>query len=243
MIPHSNYIIEPIGHIDSGSFGVVEKVRVRNTQNIICGEYARKILINQHEDPDLQTRFIREVRLQDKCLHKNVAQIFICSLDTNPAWFVMELAESSLYTEMVEGNLNKKEKIKIVLMIAEGIAWIHSKGYLHRDIKPKNILKFPDGKYKISDFGIARYMDPSEASRILTQADQFPRTPQYFDHNVVINGYSRQSDIFSLGIIIEELNIEGFDDIITRSTDRKLSKRYISTEQLIADVKKIGEVL
>ncbi|MBN3113295.1 protein kinase family protein [Pectobacterium brasiliense] len=243
MISHSNYIIEPMNHIGTGSFGVVEKVRVKNTQNVICGEYARKILINQHEDPDLISRFIREVKLQDLCLHKNVAQIFICNLNTTPPWFIMELAESNLDNEIKSGKLSRKEKINIVLMIAEGIAWIHSKGYLHRDIKPQNILKFSNETYKISDFGIARHMDPSEASKILTLAGHFPRTPKYFDHNVVIDGYSRQSDIFSLGIIIEELNIDGFDDIVARSTDRKLQKRYVSAEQLIRDIKRIGEVI
>ncbi len=243
MITHGGFLIEPLGHLGAGSFGSVEKVILRTVNNDICGEYARKTLINQHEDPDLLTRFIREVKAQDKCLHRNVAQIFICSLDSTPAWFVMELAESSLDAEIKSGNLTQAEKIKIILMIAEGISWIHIKGYLHRDIKPQNILKSHDGIYKISDFGIARHMDPEEASRILTQVGQYPRTPRYFDHNVVLNGYSRQSDLFSLGIIIEELDIAGFDDIIAKCTDRKLQKRYVNAEQLIADIKRISGVV
>ncbi|CNI09844.1 Serine/threonine-protein kinase PrkC [Yersinia frederiksenii] len=242
MISHGNYIIEPLNHLGAGSFGRVEKVTVRPVSGPICGEFARKILIDQHEDPDLLARFKREVKSQDTCLHKYVAQIFICNLYTTPAWFVMELAESSLDAEIKAGTLNRNEKINIILMISEGIAWIHSKEFLHRDIKPQNILKFPNNVYKISDFGLARHMDPEEASRILTQVGHFPRTPRYFDHNVVLNGYSRQSDIYSLGIIIEELNIDGFDDIIAKCTDRKLQKRYVNAEQLIADIKRISGV-
>ncbi|MEG3135548.1 protein kinase [Rouxiella sp. T17] len=243
MIPHGNYFIEPICQIGNGSFGNVEKVTLNTLNKKSCGEFARKILMNQHEDPDLLTRFRREVLYQDQCLHKNVAQIFICSFSTTPAWFVMELANSSLDTEMSGGTLSRDDKVKIVLMIAEGIAWIHSKGFLHRDIKPQNILKFPDNTYKISDFGIARHMDPEEASRILTQVGHFPRTPKYFDHSVVLYGYSRQSDLFSLGIIIEELNIDGFDDIITKCTDRKLQNRYVNAEQLIVDLKSVSGVV
>lgn len=242
MISHGGFIIEPLNSLGAGSFGTVEKVILRNSRNGICGEFARKILINQHEDPDLLTRFIREVKAQDKCLHKYVAQIFICSLTTTPAWFVMELAESSLDAEISANTLTQEEKINIILMIAEGIAWIHHKGFYHRDIKPQNILKFPDNIYKISDFGIARHMDPDEASRILTQVGHFPRTPRYFDHSVVLNGYSRQSDLYSLGVIIEELNIDGFDDIIAKCTDRKLVKRYVNAEQLIGDIKRISGV-
>ena len=236
MILHGSYKINPLGHLGSGSFGDVEKIEVFNIQDVFCDHYARKKLANKHDDPDLLARFKREVRAQDQCLHKYIAQIFIASLDTQPAWFVMELADKSLDEEIEEKSLSQAEKIRAVLMLSHGVSWIHHKGFLHRDIKPQNILKFPGNIYKISDFGLARHMDPSQASKILTQVGQFPRTPKYFDHNVVLNGYSPQSDIYSIGIIIEELNISGFDDIITKCTDRKLQKRYINTEQLIADI-------
>lgn len=241
MILHGSYKIEAVGFLGEGSFGNVEKVRVLNTQDVECGFYARKILMDQQEDPDLLARFIREVKYQDECLHKNVVQIFICSMQTNPAWFVMELAETTLHHEIEAETLtDRNKKIDIILMIAKGLAHIHSKGYYHRDIKPLNVLKFSDGTYKISDFGIARHMDPSNASRILTQVGAFPRTPKYFDaHSVVLHGYSKQSDIFSVGIIIEELNIDGFDDVIDKCTDRRLGKRYLNVEQLIADIETI----
>ncbi|PXW18623.1 protein kinase domain-containing protein [Pantoea sp. JKS000250] len=242
MITHGSYKIESIEHIGDGSFGDVEKVKLTNINDSLCGYYARKILSNQHQDPSLLARFRREVKAQDRCLHKYVAQIFIASLDTTPAWFVMELAEKSLQDEIDDKSLTKADKIKAILMLSHGVNWIHSKGYLHRDIKPQNILKFKDGSYKISDFGIARHMDPAEASKILTQVGHFPRTPKYFDHNVVLNGYSNQSDIFSIGIIIEELNIDGFDDIVSKCTDRRLQKRYLNTSQLIADIVKIGGI-
>lgn len=242
LIIHGSYKIEPMNHVGEGSFGNVERIRLTNSQDHFCGFYARKILTNQHEDPDLLTRFTREVKAQDECLHKNVAQIFIANLETDPAWFVMELAEKSLQQEIDDKSLNQRDKIDAILMLSHGVNWIHHKGYLHRDIKPHNVLKSYDGTYKISDFGIARHMDPAQASKILTQVGHFPRTPKYFDHSVVLHGYSPQSDIYSIGIIIEELNIDGFDDIISKCTDRKLQKRYINTSQLITDIIKIGGV-
>ena len=228
MIPHSSYFIEPHNGLGKGSFGNVEKVTIRNSNKEDCGDYARKILVNHHADPLLEARFRREVMSQDACLHTNVVRIILCNLTSPPLWYVMELGECTLEDEIKSGLLQQYDKIKIAQMITRGVAHIHLKGFLH----------CPSGIYKISDFGLARHMDPDEASQILTQVGHFPRTPRYFDHNVVLNGYSPQSDIFSIGIVLEELNIAGFDDIIARCTDRKLHKRYLNAEQLLNDINK-----
>ncbi|AGN88231.1 protein kinase [Enterobacter sp. R4-368] len=238
MIPHGSYFIEPHNGLGEGSFGNVEKVTIRNLKKEDCGDFARKILVNHHADPLLEARFRREVMSQDACLHTNVVRIVLCNLISQPLWYVMELGECTLDDEIKTGALQQTDKIKIAQMITRGVAHIHSKGFLHRDIKPQNILKCPDGIYKISDFGLARHMDPDEASQILTQVGHFPRTPRYFDHNVVINGYSNQSDIFSIGIVLEELNIAGFDDIVAKCTDRRLQRRYLNAEQLLNDINK-----
>ncbi|AZI88019.1 protein kinase family protein [Kosakonia sp. CCTCC M2018092] len=238
MIPHCSYFIDPGKELGEGSFGDVDRVKIRNSKKEDCGDFARKILKNHHGDPLLEARFRREVISQDACLNINVVQIFMCNLISPPLWYVMELGECSLQDEIKAGTLQQDEKIKIAQMIAKGVAHIHKKGFLHRDIKPQNILKCASGMYKISDFGLARHMDPDEASQILTQIGHFPRTPRYFDHNVVLEGYSKQSDIFSIGIVLEELNIAGFDDIITKCTDRRLPKRYLNADQLLNDIHK-----
>jgi len=152
----------------------------------------------------------------------------------------MELAVCSLEKDIQRGNLTHVEKVNICLMIAKGVAYIHSKGLLHRDLKPANILRCPDGNYKISDFGIAKYMDPVDGHTALTQAGNFPRTPLYFDNNVYIAGYSPQSDLYSVGIIINQLNIKGFHPIVTKCTDATLQHRYLNANELINDIETLG---
>lgn len=122
----------PLG---SGTYGLVEKVYLKNGHGGQCNEYgyARKTLINTEGDTDLVQRFIREVSAQDDCLHKYIVQIFICDLHANPPWFIMELAESSLEKEISNGTLTTQNKIDIIKMILKGLAFIHSKGFLHRD--------------------------------------------------------------------------------------------------------------
>ncbi|WP_405424133.1 protein kinase domain-containing protein [Pantoea stewartii] len=241
-MPLENYVIENGPSLGSGSFGEVTKVLVKNINGVECGYFAKKELVNEFEDPELYARFRREVKSQDICRSTYVAQIFFCNLIQPPLWYVMELACASLKDDIESGLLTREQKIKISLMIALGVAHIHSKGLLHRDLKPANILRFPDGSYKISDFGIAKYMDP-EGLTALTQAGDFPRTPLYFDNNVYLSGYSRQSDLYSVGIIISHLGIDGFHPIVTRCTDVTLQRRYFSAEELIFDIKALGGIV
>lgn len=221
----------PIG---SGTYGLVEKVYLKSGHGVLCNEngYARKTLINTNNDPDLVKRFIREVNAQDECLHKYVVQIFICDLKSNPPWFIMELAESSLEKEISKGELATQNKIDIIKMILKGLAFIHSKGFLHRDIKPQNILKFPDGIYKLTDFGLAKNINPTR-TQFATKVGVFLGTPKYFDYEIFVNGYSNQSDIYSIGVLLEDLYFDGLDDIIARCKHRRLNKRYINVEQVL----------
>ncbi|HHV2515624.1 TPA: protein kinase domain-containing protein [Escherichia coli] len=172
MEERGNYLIEPLEVIGSGGFGLVEKIRLYNSQRKICGLYARKILRPDATDPELFTRFEREVRYQTECLHTNIVQIFICHLQNAQPWFVMELAETNLEEEIKSGTLTKAEKISIVKMVLNAVGWIHKKGYLHRDIKPLNVLKFKDGIYKLSDFGLAKNVSPDANTQLLTQIGQ-----------------------------------------------------------------------
>lgn len=110
MEERGNYLIEPLEVIGSGGFGLVEKIRLYNSQRKICGLYARKILRPDATDPELFTRFEREVRYQTECLHTNIVQIFICHLQNAQPWFVMELSETNLEEEIKSGTLTKAEK-------------------------------------------------------------------------------------------------------------------------------------
>ncbi|WP_370420619.1 protein kinase [Pantoea vagans] len=230
-----NYTVEaeqpPLG---SGTYGLVEKVQLRNGHGGLCNEfgYARKTLINADNDPDLVERFRREVKAQDDCLHKHVAQIFLCNLRSSPPWFVMELAECSLEEEISKGVLSTTEKIDIIKMVLKGLSFIHSKGFLHRDIKPHNILKFPGSIYKLTDFGLAKNTNPTR-TQFATKVGVFLGTPKYFDYEIFVNGYSNQSDIYSIGVLLEDLYFDGIDDIILRCKHRRLNKRYINVEQVM----------
>ncbi|EKN5928651.1 serine/threonine protein kinase [Yersinia enterocolitica] len=238
MEERGNYLIEPVNEIGSGGYGIVEEINLYNTDHDLCGRYARKFLIPDTSDPDLYDRFKREVVCQCKCVHKSIVQIFICNLGVPKPWFVMELAQSNLDDEIKNGTLTDREKINILKMVLDGLSFIHNKGYLHRDIKPMNILKFSSGEYKLSDFGLAKSLNPTR-TQFATKIGVFLGSPKYFDYEVMVNGYSKQSDIYSVGVLMEDLYVDGLDDIISKCKHRQLNKRYLNIEQIINAVNEL----
>lgn len=238
MVRFRSYIITPEKQIGSGGYGIVERVNISNTSGFDAGPYARKSLIPDPSDPDLHERFKREVFCQTKCIHKNIIQIFMFDLKSANPWFVMELAECSLDSEISAKSLSQEDKIKIIKMVLDGLSFIHSKGYVHRDIKPMNILKFKSGIYKLSDFGLAKSISPTQ-TQFATKVGVFLGTPKYFDYGVMLHGYSFQSDIYSIGVLMEDLDIEEYDDIINKCKHRQLQKRFLSVEQVLQAISEL----
>ncbi|BCL48877.1 serine/threonine-protein kinase [Citrobacter koseri] len=247
MEPRGNYLIRPIRELGHGTFGRVEMVEVFNTRGHYSGRYARKVLsVNPaligelFSLDDWKRRFEREVRYQAACSHDNVVPVCIHHLTIENPWFVMGLAESDLRSEMVQGQLSDINKLIILRMVFKGVEYIHSRGYLHRDLKPENILRYSDGCYKISDFGLVRNINSEAQSAFLSNILQDRAigigTPEYMSPEAQRGTYTEKSDIYALGVIINELNvshIHGIGALIDRSTAYVPNARYESVKQMI----------
>ncbi len=247
MEEFGNYLIEPLEEIGSGTFGYVEKVNVYNKSRTNKVTFARKYFRpnytpSESELSELQERFKREVIYQADCFHNNIAPICMYNLNTDKPWFIMELAESNLETilasdDCLEGDkkLSESDKLSILKMVLDGVAYLHQKNFLHRDIKPLNILKFPDGTFKISDFGLIKNLNSQ--SNPITQIGQQMGTNKYMAPEIENGIYSIQSDIYALGVLMEELELsEKYDDIIGKCTQRKPKNRYQSVLEIIEQI-------
>lgn len=164
------------------------------------------------------------------------------SLGEQP-WFIMELAEESLADTLEKNSyldssqrLSYSDKLNILKMVLSGLNYLHKKGFLHRDIKPENILKYPNGEYKLSDFGLIKNLN--SASTALTQIGQKMGTSQYMSPEILSGGdYSIQSDIFAIGVVMEELQLDSkYDKIMQKCTARKPKDRYMSVQEIINDI-------
>jgi len=161
-----------------GGFGVVEEVQASSGDR-----FARKTLvIPQNLDPDqVRARFEREVKYQSAINHSHVVAILDQDLTATPPWFIMYLADSSLFDEMnVDRTLGGNPGLAL-FQILTGLEEIHTLGYCHRDLKPHNVLKFTakDGSnfYALSDFGLMAVGE--EASSTLTPSGIGGGTPAY----------------------------------------------------------------
>jgi hypothetical protein len=119
-------------------------------------------------------------------------------------YLVMEYVEgSSLRKEIRKGKLEVKRAIEIAGRVCGAIEFAHSKGVIHRDVKPENILLRPDGGLKIADFGLAKLSTPEELT--LTQAAM--GTPHYMAPEQLDpkSGVDERADLFSLGVVFYEM--------------------------------------
>lgn len=249
MEEFGNYWIETIQTIGKGGFGRVDKVRIYNKSKTHYREYARKYfsprVTNSQEFDEYKERFKREVTYQAQCFDNNIVHICMYSLGEQP-WFIMELAEESLadtldknsYSETSK-RLNNLEKLNILKMVLSGLNYLHQKGFLHRDIKPENILKFPNGQYKLSDFGLIKNLNSH--STALTQIGQKMGTSQYMSPEILSGGdYSIQSDIFAIGVVMEELTLGAeYEPIVHKCTTRRPKDRYLSVQDIINDITRL----
>ena len=115
----------------------------------------------------------------------------------------MELLKGTELSErMTQGPIPLHEAVAIAEQVAEGLAFAHDNGVIHRDIKPGNITLLPRGRVKIMDFGIARL----KTSELKTQLGTRLGTPKYMSPEQSTGGtLDNRTDIFSLGIVLYEM--------------------------------------
>lgn len=249
---HGSYEFTVINDLGSGGFGKVFEVSLPRTDET----YALKIYDPEpqfdgllfrgetqcnHTDT-LFDRFKQEMRYQAECRHDNITKVYAFSLDTG--FFVMEKGDLDLSKLISEGSLTSEQKIGIVLDVLEGLKYLHEvKGLLHRDLKPKNILIFknsPTGMLcKISDFGLIKNVQSKNPHDVVTGIGIAMGTENYMAPEIRAAAiYSEQSDIFAMGMIMDEMQIEELDDIIRKCISTRPKDRYKSVSDVIAAIEK-----
>lgn len=239
-----NYKIKDGDNIGDGTFGFVNKIDLYNIDNHYCGAYAKKTFsisntkMLPYEDM-FKERFRREVIGLSECAHKYVAPVYIANLNAPQPYFIMGLAECDLAYVIKNENLNDEQKINILKMILEGMKHIHDKNFLHRDIKPQNILKFSNGIFKISDFGLLKNIDPNDDKEVLTQIGTKMGTGDYMAPEIKRDyEYTYQTDIYAIGQVMDDLKISDieFKPITDKARHFDKNQRYKKIDEIIHDL-------
>ena len=174
------------------------------TDHVIGRTVAIKILKDEYMgDPGFLERFRAEARHAALVNHEGIASVFDYGEENGSAFLVMELVPGEALSTILErdGALSADKTLDIVAQTASALQAAHAAGLVHRDIKPGNLLITPDGRVKITDFGIARIADQVP----LTATGQVMGTVQYLSPEQA-SGHpaSPATDTYSLGIVAYE---------------------------------------
>jgi serine/threonine protein kinase len=174
------------------------------TDLVIGRTVAIKILKDEYlGDPGFLERFRAEARHAALVNHEGIANVFDYGEEDGSAYLVMELVPGEALSAILERErvLPADRVLDIVAQTSMALQAAHAAGLVHRDIKPGNLLITPDGRVKITDFGIARIADQVP----LTATGQVMGTVQYLSPEQA-SGHpaSPTTDIYSLGIVAYE---------------------------------------
>ncbi len=190
---------EVISKVGAGGMSDVYKAK----DHILGREVAVKILKAEFsEDATFVAKFRTEAQSAASLEHPNIVNIYDVGSENGMYFIVMEYVEGITLKTYIEkkGQLNFKEAISIAIQVGRGIEAAHSKGIIHRDIKPQNIIISTEGKVKVTDFGIAR-----AASSNTIHADVMGSV-HYSSPEQARSGFvDGKSDIYSLGIVMYEM--------------------------------------
>ena len=268
MLTEGMYIAdryEIIGKIGAGGMSDVYKAK-----DLTLGRFvAIKVLKPEFsEDLNFVTKFRTEAQSAAGLEHPNIVNIYDVGSEKGMHYIVMEYVEGITLKTYIEkkGQLSFKEAVSIAIQVGRGIEAAHSKGIIHRDIKPQNIIISKEGKVKVTDFGIAR------AASSNTINSSVMGSVHYISPEQARGGYSdEKSDIYSFGITLYEMltgkvPFEGdttvsialqhiqdeivsprqyvpeipvsVEKIVLKCTQKRTERRYQNMTDLIADLKR-----
>ncbi|HNT75388.1 MAG TPA: protein kinase [Anaerolineae bacterium] len=160
------------------------------------------------EDEEFQARFRREAQAVATLRHPNVVQVYDFDTENDISYMVMELLEGDTLKTRLDDYRARGERmpwgemVRVILDVLEGLAYAHSEGMIHRDIKPGNILLTKRGQAVVGDFGIAHIIGGTR----YTVPNALMGTLQYMAPEQGLEGRSdARSDIYSLGIVLYEM--------------------------------------
>lgn len=218
-------------------------------------------------------RFINESKAVAMLSHPNIVNIFDVSVKDNLKYIVMEYIEGiTLKNYMTRrGTLSFRETVSYSEQILRALEHAHSKGIVHRDIKPQNIMLLKNGLIKVTDFGIAKLPN----SETLTMTDKTIGTVHYISPEQASGRETNQSsDLYSLGVLMYEMSTgrlpfnaespisvalmhvnkeperprsinpeipRGLEQIILTAMEKKTELRYQSASQMLKQITKLKE--
>ncbi|MBE7008159.1 MAG: Stk1 family PASTA domain-containing Ser/Thr kinase [Ruminococcaceae bacterium] len=190
-------LLEVIG---TGGMAMVYKAQDHRLNRSVAVKILKSDLA---EDADFRRRFRDESQAVAMLSHPNIVSVYDVSRGETE-YIVMELIDGITLKQYMErrGKLNWREALHFITQIMRGLSHAHSRGIIHRDIKPQNVMILRDGSVKIADFGIARL----ESAKQQTMTQQALGSVHYISPEQAKGDRTdARSDIYSAGVVLYEM--------------------------------------
>lgn len=211
--PESLGRYEIISELGRGGMGIVMKGRDPKIDRLVALKIIKfGDIIGSGREKELIERFYIEARAAGKLTHPNIVAIYDVGEENGMSFIAMEFVEGRDLADILdkEKKMPFKRAANLIIQIAEGLAFAHEQGIVHRDIKPGNILIQKSDNIKITDFGLARL----QSAGSVTQTGHAVGSPLYMSPEQVQSlPLDGRSDMFSLGVMFYELvtGVKPFD--------------------------------
>lgn len=197
MLDNRYEILERIG---TGGMAVVYKAKCHRLNRLVAVKILKSDLA---QDEDFRRRFNAESQAVAQLSHPNIVSVYDVSRGGDTEYIVMELIDGITLKQYMEkrGQLNWRETLHFITQIMRGLSHAHSRGIVHRDIKPQNIMVLRDGSVKVADFGIACL---ENAAQTLTQ-EALGSVHYISPEQARGDRIDARSDIYSAGVVLYEM--------------------------------------
>jgi WD40 repeat protein len=187
---------EIIEYLASGGYGSVYKAQDAENGQIV----ALKMLNPGAEQQRQRARFVREIETLCKLNHPNIVRLYQWETQNDPLWYTMELLSGPSLQKVMLEERPVYQKVGMLRQVAAAVAYLHDQGYIHRDIKPQNVMfRTPESdQCVLFDMGLVH--DPCSN---LTLGRQILGTPGYLSPEQMDGRYDyKQIDVWALGVIL-----------------------------------------
>ena len=197
MLDNRYEILELIGR---GGMANVYKAKCHRLDRLVAVKILHSDLA---QNADFRRRFMDESRAVAQLSHPNIVSVYDVSCSDDVDYIVMELIDGVTLKQYMErrGQMDWREALHFITQIMRGLSHAHSRGIIHRDIKPQNIMVLRDGSVKVADFGIACLANQGQT---LTQ-EALGSVHYISPEQARGDRIDARSDIYSAGVVLYEM--------------------------------------
>jgi tRNA A-37 threonylcarbamoyl transferase component Bud32 len=176
---------------------------------------------------------LKEARAIARISHPNVVSLYDIIEAENKIYLIMEYVEGATLREILNElhYLDFQAALGIFIQTALAVEFAHNHGILHLDIKPENILVSPEGRVKLTDFGIAQFISESP------ETDKIKGSTHYLAPEALKGHYSTASDVFALGVVLYEM-LAGENPFFSYDPEESFRKILEYNPSLISSIRK-----